>query len=476
MTATDTSQGPIKEPEGGSFVPALRAEWTKFRTVRGWLIGLIVAVALSVAFTFLVTNGSHEGGCTGPPPPGAGPNSPGSNCHPGHPFVPIGPDGEAVADSYYFVEQPLTGNGTITARVSSLTGVTSTQSTNVAPSAATVARPGLAAWAKAGILLTPSTKQGSAYAAVMATGSHGIRWQYSYTHDSPGAPGAITTTSPRWLRLTRNGDTLTGYDSTNGTTWTQIGVTHMTGLPATVAVGLFVTSPVSFQDFSNGAPTRATATFDQVRIQPGDTSHAWQGKSIGTAQPRDFYPTLGPGSYQRSSNGFVVTGSGDIAPGVVEGLLGPDTPTSKFLLGLIVELLVIIVLATMFITSEYRRGLIRTTFTATPRRGHVLAAKAVVIGAVGLVVGALAASVAIPLGARIARTNGGFVFPTSTITDLRLLVGSAAVVAVTAVAVLALGAITRKSAAAVTGGIVMFVLPYILGRSSPAALRTGCFA
>ena len=38
-------------------------------------------------------------------------------------------------------------------------------------------------------------------------------------------------------------------------------------------------------------------------------------------------------------------------------------------------------------------------------------------------------------------------------------------VAVTAVAVLALGAIMRKSAGAVTAGIVVFVLPYILGSS-----------
>ncbi len=265
MTATSTPPHPTTRPRRDGFGPTLRSEWTKFRTVRGWLIGLIVAVALSVAFTFLVTNGSHEGGCTGPPPPGAGPNSPGSNCHPGHPFVPIGPDGEAVADSYQFVEQPLTGNGAVTARVTSLTGLISTNPANEAPSLADT-RPGLPAWAKAGILLTPSTTQGSAYAAVMATGSHGIRWQYNYTHDSPGAPGTISATSPRWLRLTRNGDTLTGYDSTNGTTWTRIGTTHLTGLPATVAVGLFVTSPVSFQDLSTGTPTRATATFDHVTL------------------------------------------------------------------------------------------------------------------------------------------------------------------------------------------------------------------
>ena len=63
----------------------------------------------------------------------------------------------------------------------------------------TATRPGLAAWAKAGILLTPTTKQGSPYAAVMATGSHGVRFQYDYTHDQPGLPGTVTSASPRWL-------------------------------------------------------------------------------------------------------------------------------------------------------------------------------------------------------------------------------------------------------------------------------------
>jgi ABC-type transport system involved in multi-copper enzyme maturation permease subunit len=122
-----------------------------------------------------------------------------------------------------------------------------------------------------------------------------------------------------------------------------------------------------------------------------------------------------------------------------------------------------IVVATMFVTSEYRRGLIRTTFTATPHRGRVLAAKAVVIGTVAFVTAAAAASVAIPLGDHILSANGNYVFPVSTLTELRIIAGAAAMVAVTAIAVLALGIILRKSAGAVTAGIAVFVLPYILG-------------
>ena len=233
MSATSTPPGLTNQPRRDRFGAVLRSEWIKFRTVRGWVISLALAIVLCVAFTFLTANGSHEGGCIGAPPPGSGPNSPGSDCYVGHPFVPIGPSGEAVADAYYLVDQALTGNGTIIAQVASLRGVMSTQPANVAPSI-TATKPGLAAWAKAGIMLTPSAKQGSPYAAVMATGSHGVRWQYNYTHDKPGLPGPISDTSPRWLRLTRAGDTINGYDSTNGTNWTQTGTTRLAGLPSTV--------------------------------------------------------------------------------------------------------------------------------------------------------------------------------------------------------------------------------------------------
>ena len=460
MTASATAPRSTRKPWRAGFRPALHAEWTKFRTVRGWSVGLLVAAVLCVTFTFLVANGSHEGGCTGPPPPGSGPNSPGSNCSTGHPFVPTGPDGEAVADSYQFVGRPLTGNATITVRVTSLTGRISTGTANVAPSLAD-SRPGLAAWAKAGILLTPSTKQGSAYAAIMATGGHGVRFQYAYSHDTAGLPGTIAAGSPRWLRLTRNGDTLTGYDSTNATRWTKIGTARISGLPATVTVGLFVTSPVIFQGSSSGFPTLATAIFDHVTVDGHTTQSDWHGHSIGTG-PQDFYPTLAPGSYHRSGNSFTVSGSGDIAPAVDEGLLGADTPGSTLLLGLIVGLIVMIVVAS-FITTEYRRGLIRTTFTATPSRGRVLAAKALVIGAVAFLTGALAAAVAIPLGDHILTANGNYVFPVSTLTELRIIVDSAAMVAVAAIGVLALGTILRSSAGAITAGIVVFVLPYIVG-------------
>jgi ABC-type transport system involved in multi-copper enzyme maturation permease subunit len=170
---------------------------------------------------------------------------------------------------------------------------------------------------------------------------------------------------------------------------------------------------------------------------------------------------LGNGGYRQARDSIVVTGSGDIAPAVASA--GGDTASDSLLFGLAVALIVLIVIGTMFITSEYRRGLIRTTFAATPDRGRVLAAKAVVIGGVAFAVGAVASAAAIPLGEHVMNANGNYIFPADSLTVARVIVGSGALVALTAVAVLGIGTILRQSAGAILAGVVVFVLPTFTG-------------
>jgi ABC-type transport system involved in multi-copper enzyme maturation permease subunit len=144
-------------------------------------------------------------------------------------------------------------------------------------------------------------------------------------------------------------------------------------------------------------------------------------------------------------------------------VLGGNTASDTLPFGIVVALIALIVVATMFITAEYRRGLIRTTFTATPQRGSVLAAKALVIGIVAFVVAAVAAAVAIPLGIHVLGSGGNYVFPANALTLARIVAGTGALVAVTAVGVLGLGTIFHTSAGAVTAGVVVFVLPNLIG-------------
>ncbi len=444
---------------GLGFPDAMRAEWTKFRTVRGWLIGLVLAVPLLVLFSYLQSHGKHTGYCTSPNP---------SSCVNGHPYVPNGPGGEAVADAYELVYRRLTGDGTITVRVASLTGRIWAGPSDEAPSLAHT-RAGLAGWSKAGVMVTPSTRQGAAYAAVMATGGHGVRFQDDYIHDHAGLPGAIAAGATRWLRLARRGDTITGYDSSDGTSWHRIGRARLSGLPRALLVGLFVTSPNTF----SGQATRATAAFDHITL--GGTARAgvhgaaggWRATSIGIG-PRDFYTALGRGEERRAGGSLLVAGTGDIAPAVADA--GPDTASDSLLFGVVVTLIVLIVVATMFATSEYRGGLIRTTFAATPRRGRVLVAKAAIIGAAGFVVGAVASAAAIPLALHVLRSNGNYIYPAGPLALAQVIAGSGLLVALSAIAVLGIAACVRRSPIAILAGVVLFVLPAFTG---PGVLGPG---
>jgi ABC-type transport system involved in multi-copper enzyme maturation permease subunit len=450
------------------FLQLLHAEWTKFRTVRGWMIAATAAALLILLAAVLTGAASHTGSCVG--------TSPASPCRILHSAVPVGPSGEAVVDSFYFVHQPLARDGSITVRVTSLTGVypaTGSSQASGNPSGGMVS--GVQPWSKVGVIVKKNLSQGSPYAAVMVTGSHGVRMQYDYTHDIAGLPGAVSAASPRWLRLTRSGDTLTGYDSTDGRHWTTIGLVHLAGLPGTVQAGLFAASPdfvVTGQHLigstSRGGPSLATGVFDHVSLQgEGASGTTWRGDTVGGGGSGPLQRRLG---YHRADGTFTVAGSGDIAP-AVSGGAGAGQGIERTLVGAFVGVLVLIVLATLFITTEYRRGLIGTTFAASPRRGRVLAAKALVIASVTFVAGLAGAAVALPLGAHILRANGNAIYPASTITEARVIVGTAALLAVAAVLALAVGAILRRSAGAVTAVIAAIVLPYLLAVAS--ALPTG---
>jgi ABC-type transport system involved in multi-copper enzyme maturation permease subunit len=223
---------------------------------------------------------------------------------------------------------------------------------------------------------------------------------------------------------------------------------------------MFVTSPAAFHS-SAAYPTLATATFDHITVNGSPaTATSWLGQDIGTAKT-SFYPTLTVGGYHQAGSSLVVSGSGDIAPAVVEGLAGTHTASSSLTLGLIVGLLVVIVVASMFVTSEYRRGLIRTTFTAIPARGRDLAAKGLVVGAVAYLLSAAAMAVAVPLGQHLLRSHGNYVYHASTFTQARIVIGASALIAMAAIIITALSMIVRRPAAAITAGIGVILLPFI---------------
>ena len=430
------------------FARPLRAEFTKFRTIPAWIITLCATVVVFVLLSFLSAFESRA-------PVGA---------------VPVGPGGEAVSDTYMFVHQVLAGDGTLTARVTSLSGAFTSlsptsggafsQSSKDGPDSQL--EPGLAPWAKAGIILEPDTNQGTAYAAVMVTGTHGVRMQDDYSHDSPGLPGHVGPSSPRWLRLTRAADIITGYDSTDGTHWTEIGTARPAGLPRTVQIGLFVTSPEYFAaGVGVGTPSVATASFDQVSAHGDLPRRSWTGEAIAGS-----YPVASASTWkQASASAFTITGSGDIAP-LVGDILSAQWAGASIVNGTIVALIIVIVLATLFVTSEYRRGLIRTTFAASPRRGQVLAAKVIVAGSLAFAAGATATALAEVVTRHVLAANGSYLFPQSGTAVARVIIGTGLLLGLAAALAVALGIMLRRGAVAVAAGIMLLVLPGVLGSQS----------
>ena len=422
-----------------SFWHLVHAEWTKFRTVRGWVIAMIVVILVITAFVFVATNVSSSCGAVG------GGSGGGSAC----PAPPAGPGGEPVQDAFYFAHQQLTGNGTITVQMTSLAGQITVGPSQMAP--------GLQPWSKAGIIIKENTSQGSAYAAMMTTGSHGVRMQWDYVNDTPGLTGSVSAASPRWLRLVRDGDMITGYDSADGTHWTLVGTATLPGLTSTVQAGLFAAAP------SNGNTATATGVFRHIGLSWPATR--WTGTNVGGSGANGVAV---PGKLRQSAGAITVTGSGDITPLAGDGAV---LSVQRALAGTPIGLIPLIVVGAMFITAEYRRGLIRVSLTASPRRGRLLAAKAVVIGAVSFVTGMIAAALAVAVGTRTLARTGVPLWPVPALTLARMIVGTGALLAVAAVLALAIATVLRRSAATVAAVIVVIFVPYLLVLVPP--LRPG---
>lgn len=405
----------------------VRAELTKFRTLRGWVLGTAVAAALVIGL-------------------GVGPGMSGTcdqQCR-----LPIGPGGEEVTDRFSFVHRAMTGDGSITVRVASFTG-----------DLREAGGAGVIGWGKAGLIVKDGTRPGSTYAAVMVTGGHGVRFQHDFTHDRAGSAAAVGSVRPHWLRLTRRGDVVAAEESADGAAWTAVGQARLPALPATAQVGAFVTSPQYSKADSavavSGFPTTATARFDKLTAG-GDWSGdgGWTAQGVGGPAPEPASPAdLGEGS--------TVTGEGDIAP-AVSGASGLGVSLTQTLAGTFAGLVVMVVIGALTMTSEYRRGLIRTTLAAGPRRGRLLAAKALVLGTVTFVAGTLTAAVVVHLGRRLLRGRGVYVNAVSTGTELRLIVGTGLLLAAAAVFALGLGTLVRRGTTAVTVAVVATVLPYLL--------------
>jgi len=160
-----------------------------------------------------------------------------------------------ASDQFHFAYKPFSGNGSITARVDSLTDTG-------ASAAGVMIRETLAADAMhatvmmaptAGVTFTDRTKTGSKSTTV--TAEAGI-------------------TAPQWIRLTRSGRDFTAEYSANGTTWTALGDPVSIAMSSNAYVGLCLTSGTT--------TATCTAEFSNVATL-GSADEPWQSHDIGIA-------------------------------------------------------------------------------------------------------------------------------------------------------------------------------------------------
>jgi len=171
-----------------------------------------------------------------------------------------------ASDQFHFAYQRLSGVGSITAKVVSMTNT------------------GTAA--KAGVMIRETLEPGSAHAMVVIQSSSGITFQ-----DRPSTSAALATvateagiTVPYWVRLSRSGNTLTGERSPDGSNWETMGTANVL-MQADVYVGLCLTS--------GNADATCTAEFSNVDTD-GTVTGPWQSQDIGIASntPEGLYVVL----------------------------------------------------------------------------------------------------------------------------------------------------------------------------------------
>jgi regulation of enolase protein 1 (concanavalin A-like superfamily) len=142
------------------------------------------------------------------------------------------------SDQFRYVYQAFTGDVEITSRVVSLENTDE--------------------WAKAGVMIRETLAADAAHTSLVVTPAHGTHFYRRLTPGDVTQPGPVGAVgAPAWVRLVRQGSTVTGFQSNDGVTWTAVGTATLA--PATLYVGLEVTSHDPAQ--------AATAVFDSVTVR-----------------------------------------------------------------------------------------------------------------------------------------------------------------------------------------------------------------
>ena len=166
--------------------------------------------------------------------------------------------------------------------------------------------------AKAGVMFRDGTAANASYVMVFTTPGQGIgfQWRSSAGQWFGGVP-FVSGNAPMWLKLARTGNDFTGFYSTDGVTWTQIGTVQV-AMNNTYQAGLAVSSlnvsarcvarfdNVTVNDSKDlvlnaaalGSPALAGSYSTSEEFQTNTTSSAsWDDSSVAVDRRGDFLVT-----------------------------------------------------------------------------------------------------------------------------------------------------------------------------------------
>jgi hypothetical protein len=187
---------------------------------------------------------------------------------------------QEVSDSLRFAWKPLTGDGSITARV---TGFSASNGGN----------------AFGGIMLRTSLRRESANVAATVRAGGGLQFTRRLEDAAYTEPTTHTLRAPYWVRIERIGDDFTAWRSEDGTAWVQQGATTtLAGIPDNALWGLAVTG--------HSDTSVSQVSFTNVVLEPlagqAAPGAVWSGGDIGT-------PSIA-GSHGGGGSSFDLSGSG----------------------------------------------------------------------------------------------------------------------------------------------------------------------
>jgi hypothetical protein len=158
------------------------------------------------------------------------------------------------ADQFHYAFKTLTGAGSISARVESIT------ETNT--------------WAKAGVMIRETLNPESAHAMMVVTPASGISFQRRPGTGATSVDDTIADiTAPYWVKIERDiAGNFSAYSSADGITWQKQGISESIQMASNVYIGLAVTA--------HNTSATCEAVFTNV-MTTGSVSGQWASQDIG---------------------------------------------------------------------------------------------------------------------------------------------------------------------------------------------------